>query len=204
MKISFKQFNDFVETDDLTEERVDEIFGIFRNSEKIEKLKAEREALLAKRKEEQKKKDAIFKNAKKRIEDEEQWEKERGKVTMRSQASQGRAAELDWVRGMQEGLEKPMFDDFKPMNKHDFMAFQGAEHPASGKALIAYGDDGDETKAIVLSLDDDKRISVALEDEKNGRDYVRTFDDTKVGYAQAHEYAGKLRARLNQKMQRHY
>lgn len=43
-KLSFKAFNQFVEGD-LSEEQVNEIFGLFRNNAKLDKLRKEREKL---------------------------------------------------------------------------------------------------------------------------------------------------------------
>ena len=45
-KVSFKKFVEFVESDDeFTDEQINEIFGLFRNNTKLDKLKKEREKL---------------------------------------------------------------------------------------------------------------------------------------------------------------
>ena len=109
MKQSFKQFSKFVDASDdelanLSEEQLNEIFGIFRNNAKIDAAKAQREKL---KKAEQDKKAELDKartlawqKAKERVERENGGfnPKERGTGTIRSQAAMGRSAELDWVR----------------------------------------------------------------------------------------------------------
>jgi hypothetical protein len=104
-KISFKTYSRIM-SESTSEEELNEIFGLFKNNSKIEKLRAEREALKKKREDAKKKFDDKWNAMKKREEDEKNGgfdTRERGSGTMRSQAAQGRAAERDWVRGMTEG-----------------------------------------------------------------------------------------------------
>jgi hypothetical protein len=54
MSLSFKQFNQFASLPEAaTDDQINEIFGVFRNNERVEKLKAKQAELLAKRKEKQ-------------------------------------------------------------------------------------------------------------------------------------------------------
>lgn len=107
MKQTFKQFNAFVDASDeqlesLSEEQLNEIFGLFKNNQKYDQAKAQRDklksALDAKKDEERKKKDALWKQAKERIENERRGLAGSSSGTFRSQAAMGRSAELDWVR----------------------------------------------------------------------------------------------------------
>lgn len=63
MKVSFKQFSSFVDTPDeeLTEEQLTEIFGLFANNKKVDDFKAKRAELLAQK--DAKKKEIDAKNA---------------------------------------------------------------------------------------------------------------------------------------------
>jgi hypothetical protein len=56
MSLSFKQFSDYVETkeEELSEEQLQEIFGIFQNNAAKEKAEIEKQKLLAKRLQNQK------------------------------------------------------------------------------------------------------------------------------------------------------
>jgi hypothetical protein len=109
MAQSFKQFNAFVNASDedlaaLSEEQLQEIFGIFKNNQKFDQAQAQRDklkaAMDAKKKAAAAKKDEIWKKAKERVEAENGGfsTAERGSGTFRSQAAMGRSAELDWVR----------------------------------------------------------------------------------------------------------
>jgi hypothetical protein len=54
MSLSFKQFNQLASLPEAaTDDQINEIFGVFRNNERVEKLKAKQAELLAKRKEKQ-------------------------------------------------------------------------------------------------------------------------------------------------------
>lgn len=110
MSVTFKKFVQFVEIEgEPTEEQINEIFGIFRNNQKLDKLRAEREKL---KKLSPEKKAALdkalqdFKDGKKPGQKGAEDEKddgnplERGSKTMRSQQARGRAAENDWVRDL--------------------------------------------------------------------------------------------------------
>jgi hypothetical protein len=60
-KVSFKKFNEFVETgDELSDEQINEIFGLFRNNAKLDKLKKERERLKGMSSEKKKELDAAL------------------------------------------------------------------------------------------------------------------------------------------------
>lgn len=104
-KLSFKTYNRIM-AEATTEEELNEIFGMFKNNDKIEKLRAEREALKKKREDAKKKLDKKWSAAKKAEQDEKNGgfdPMERGSMTMRSQAASGRSAERDWVGNMDEG-----------------------------------------------------------------------------------------------------
>lgn len=109
MSITFKKFTQFVSLpDDHTDEQISEIFGLFKNNEKLDKLKAQRAKL---------KKDTAQKvadwRAKKEADaaakDEDQPKNIQlkrtpvppGYATPRAAAA-GRAAERDWLGGMNE------------------------------------------------------------------------------------------------------
>lgn len=109
MAQSFKQFNAFLNASDeelasLSEEQLQEIFGLFKNNQKYDAALAQREkmkqALDAKKAAEKKKKDELWKKAKDAADAANGGfsTKERGSGTYRSQAAMGRSAELDWVR----------------------------------------------------------------------------------------------------------
>lgn len=109
MAITFKKFVTFVEHDgDMTDEQLDEIFGMFKNNAKIDAAKKQKDDLLLKKKELGKKKDALFAKRKAELDAENGGfdPKERGTSTSRNAASSGRAAELDWVRGMTEDKDE--------------------------------------------------------------------------------------------------
>ena len=109
MPQSFKQFNAFLDAtdeqlDSLSEQQLQEIFGIFRNNQKYDHAKDQRDklkaALDAKKEAEKKKREEAWKKAKE-LADRENYglaKKDQGSGTFRSQAAMGRAAELDWVR----------------------------------------------------------------------------------------------------------
>ena len=106
ISFSFKKFVEFVSLeDDPTDEQITEIFGIFQNNDKAEKLKAEREKL---------RKDAAVKiaahRAKRDLEAQARAKNDQRPAPVDksargpSAASAGRAAERDWVASM-EGVE---------------------------------------------------------------------------------------------------
>ena len=109
MAQSFKQFNAFVNASDedlaaLSEEQLQEIFGLFKNNQKYDHAKDQRDklktALELKKKAEADKKAELWKKAKASIDANGGFNTaERGSGTFRSQAAMGRSAELDWVRG---------------------------------------------------------------------------------------------------------
>ena len=111
MTISFKKFAEFVALpSDPSDEQITEIFGLFQNNAKIEKLKKEREKI---RKDTQKKVDAW--KAKKELAasmntsgaDKDQ---QPANQTV-SRSASGRAAERDWVSNMAtESKEKDIHD----------------------------------------------------------------------------------------------
>lgn len=100
-QISFKQYSEIVD-EATSEERLNEIFGLFKNNEKVKKLRQDREKLLAAKKAAMKKRDDAWKKAKDEVENRNGGfdPLERGSGTMRSQQAVGRAAERDWVSGM--------------------------------------------------------------------------------------------------------
>ena len=121
MKQTFKQFNAFVSASDeeiesLSEEQLNEIFGLFKNNQKYDQAKAQREklkqALDAKKADEKKKKEELWKKAKERADAHNGGfnTQERGSGTFRSQAAMGRSAELDWVRGATSESAKHVVD----------------------------------------------------------------------------------------------
>lgn len=109
-QITFKQFLRFVELpEDASDEQITEIFGIFRNNERVNALKAKKKALV------QQKVDALrARNAERKPKSNDVYNPlERGSLTMRSQQAAGRAAERDWIANMAtEGLSKKLIDKF--------------------------------------------------------------------------------------------
>lgn len=67
MTLSFKKFVEFVDAPEVTEEQLSEIFGEFSNSKKVDKLRADREALRAKQKGEPKARNAAWARAKNNV-----------------------------------------------------------------------------------------------------------------------------------------
>lgn len=102
MSISFKNYVEFVSLDEADDEQITEIFGLFQNNSKIEKLKAERDALKKKMadREEARKKDAMWANAKKKADDEEASKLGKRHLApsgRTSHAAQGKRAERDFL-----------------------------------------------------------------------------------------------------------
>jgi len=95
MTISFKKYVDFMTVqEDPTDEQIVEIFGLFKNNQKIEKLKADREKL----KQDTAKKVADWREKKELEKSEKEMPKNfQGKPNA---AAAGRAAEKDWTSNM--------------------------------------------------------------------------------------------------------
>ena len=97
-KVTFKQFNTFVSSEDLSEQQLTEIFGKFfgRDDDKMKKLQAQKDELKkaadAKKKEIDKKKDELWAIAKNRVEKLEA--KKKLSPLMQKNTSQMRAGEL--------------------------------------------------------------------------------------------------------------
>lgn len=119
MSISFKKFSEYVTLpDEPTDEQIVEIFGLFQNNQKIDKLKAQREKL----KQDTAKKVADWRakkddDAAAKDDDEDQPKNIQrrpvppGYAAPRAAAA-GRAAERDWVGGMAtESAGKPNFEE---------------------------------------------------------------------------------------------
>ena len=103
MSIKFKKYVEYVsQEEELTEAQLDEIFGLFKNNQKIEKIKADREKL----KQDTAKKVADWRAKKAQAmmqqgndEDNEVAKNKQLKSTPKAAAS-GRAAERDWVNNL--------------------------------------------------------------------------------------------------------
>jgi hypothetical protein len=105
-RISFKQYSEVVD-ENTSEDRLNEIFGLFRNNAKIEKLKKDREKLLAAKKLASAEKDAAFARAKQSVDGENRAEQFWKNKTARSHQADARGrGELEWAEkaGMREGL----------------------------------------------------------------------------------------------------
>jgi hypothetical protein len=113
MKVSFKQFSKFVDLpqEEVSDEQLTEIFGLFQNNKKVDDLKAKRTGLkqaeIDKRKQIDKKKDELFAKRAAELRHNGGFNPlEKGTGTMRSAAATGRAAERDWVAGLtSEGVD---------------------------------------------------------------------------------------------------
>lgn len=105
LKVSFKQFSTFVDLpEEASPEQIQEIFGLFKNNEKIDVLKKKRDELKAqqdsKKKELEKKKDEIWAAQRAKLGGQTpaaQKTAPRPSGTPRSAQAAGRAAERDWV-----------------------------------------------------------------------------------------------------------
>lgn len=93
MSVSFKKFVEFIDAPlDMSDNQITEIFGIFKNNQKLEKLKAEKEALHKKKVDAEKaRRDVLWANAKKKVDDKEQ-------SSSTSAAAQGRRSEIMWAQ----------------------------------------------------------------------------------------------------------
>ncbi len=104
-QINFKLYSEIID-ESTSEERLNEIFGLFKNNAKVEKLRKEREALLAAKKKAVADKDAAWKAAKDRADAENRSEMYWKNKTARAKQADARAGELDWVK--EEALQEAM------------------------------------------------------------------------------------------------
>ena len=113
MTVTFKKFVEFVDLETVSEEQIDEIFGVFSNNKKLDKLKAQRDELRAKLND-PKRNDAWNKAKGKtdpKKDDEEDTKAIKKPVrttsnTYPSAASAARHSEREWVASMSEA-KKP-------------------------------------------------------------------------------------------------
>lgn len=99
-EFTFKQFNKFVSMEtEPTDEQITEIFGVFRNNDKLDKLKKTRQELTLAQKADREKKDAMMKAAAMRARGQkpDEEEKKPGSNTARAQNARDRGNEYsDW------------------------------------------------------------------------------------------------------------
>jgi hypothetical protein len=99
-EITFKKFNQFVSMEnDPTDEQITEIFGVFRNNDKLDKLKKTRQELTLAQRADREKKDAMMKAAamKARGQTPDDEKKPAGSGTARAQNARERGQEYgDW------------------------------------------------------------------------------------------------------------
>ena len=111
MTVTFKKFVEFVDLETVSEEQIDEIFGVFSNNKKIDKLKAQRDELRAKLNDP--KRNAAWDKAKGKADpkdDEEDPKAIKKPVrttsnTYPSAASAARHGEREWIASMKEAKE---------------------------------------------------------------------------------------------------
>lgn len=93
---SFRNFVKFVDgPSDITDDQINEIFGIFSNNKKIDSLKKQREDL--RNKQLSKEKDAVFAKTKAEIEGKPYADSTSKATTARSTHAADRAADSDWA-----------------------------------------------------------------------------------------------------------
>lgn len=200
--LSFKKYTEFVSNpEDYTDDQITEIFGLFRNNEKLEKLKAEREKL----KKETNKKVADWR-AKKELEaqmkDQPRAKNDQRREVNPRTAAGGRAAEMDWVSGMNESSKIGGFTAFEKLDAYDLENFN-MEEPKSGKALIATYKGAKNDVFLTLGVDPDEgKIRVSIENMFKGSSRTKYFNDDAEGYKKAKSYAEELRnskVKINEK-----
>lgn len=99
-EITFKKFNQFVSMEnDPTDEQITEIFGVFKNNDKLDKLKKTRQELTLAQRADREKKDAMMKAAAMRARGQkpEEDDEKPGSNTARAQNARERGQEYgDW------------------------------------------------------------------------------------------------------------
>src|SRR5574343_176357 len=95
-QITFKLYSEIID-ESTSDERLDEIFGLFKNNAKVEKLRKEREALLAKKKKAVADKDKAWQAAKDSVDAENRAEMYWKNKSDRSKQADARAGDLDWA-----------------------------------------------------------------------------------------------------------
>lgn len=122
MKISFKQFNQIMNLPEITEEKLDEIFGIFKNNDKIAQAKKKREELTKKLGAQQYALRLKQQNQKMAAANKAANTPSPARKDPRS-ASGAKAAEMDWIKSMQsEGLT--LESEWVSTEMNDTPAFQ--------------------------------------------------------------------------------
>ena len=112
MTVTFKKFVEFVDLETVSEEQIDEIFGVFSNNKKIDKLKAQRDELRAKLNDP--KRNAAWDKAKGKADPKKDDEEDPKAIkkpvrttsnTYPSAASAARHGEREWIASMKEAKE---------------------------------------------------------------------------------------------------
>lgn len=150
MKTSFSAYRkieklSLEEVEQLDEDTLQEIFGFFKNNEKATKEKlaqdASRQAIEMKKKQLSAQKDKLLKATAARMRGADtnpMNDKERGMLTARSRAATGRAAELDWVRGIVPESAQKVLDDLLSGAKKAYQVYHepvGSDERAVSFAL---------------------------------------------------------------------
>lgn len=112
MTVTFKKFVEFVDLETVSEEQIDEIFGVFSNNKKLDKLKAQRDELRAKLNDP--KRNAAWDKAKGKADPKKDDEEDPKAIkkpvrttsnTYPSAASAARHGEREWIASMKEAKE---------------------------------------------------------------------------------------------------